>query len=182
MDNRFALGFVLGRRGDLDEAVAAHRRAVELREGRNWQPLVALAEACSRAGRFDDAVQAARQALDLALLGHNVQLERSLHLVVLGATADADLRRFVSRAKQASGHGFAARTGLRLWQQGFFDHVVRGEEELRRAIAYCLANPVRAGLVESVEDWPLWGSSVYAREELLRFVEETGRLAPGRTD
>jgi Flp pilus assembly protein TadD len=78
VDNHLALGFVLDLRGDLDGAVAAYRKAVELSGGRSWQPLAVLAEACGKAGRSAEAVQAARQALDLALQEHDARLERSL--------------------------------------------------------------------------------------------------------
>ena len=44
----------------------------------------------------------------------------------------------------------------KLWQPRFYDHVVRAEEDLAAIAEYILANPVRAGLVETVEDWP-WG-------------------------
>jgi Flp pilus assembly protein TadD len=58
--------------------VAALRGAVELSEGRSWEALAALAEVYGKAGRFTEAVQAARQALDLALQEHDAQLESSL--------------------------------------------------------------------------------------------------------
>ncbi|HRJ73811.1 MAG TPA: transposase [Terrimicrobiaceae bacterium] len=40
------------------------------------------------------------------------------------------------------------------WQQDFFDHRVRREENLREKSDYILSNPVRAGLAVSPEDWP----------------------------
>ena len=48
------------------------------------------------------------------------------------------------------------RTG-RVWQDESFDHVLRGDESLRKKTLYILENPVRAGLVMRVEDYPwLW--------------------------
>jgi REP element-mobilizing transposase RayT len=44
----------------------------------------------------------------------------------------------------------------RLWQPGFHDHGVRAEEDLRVLARYVIANPVRAGLVQSVRDYPHW--------------------------
>jgi REP element-mobilizing transposase RayT len=44
----------------------------------------------------------------------------------------------------------------RLWQKGFHDHALRREEDLRAAARYVVANPLRAGLVRSVADYPLW--------------------------
>ncbi|EJM59175.1 transposase [Pseudomonas sp. GM50] len=47
------------------------------------------------------------------------------------------------------------RTGS-LWQQSFHDHALRQEESLVRVARYVVANPLRAGLVEKLGDYPLW--------------------------
>lgn len=44
----------------------------------------------------------------------------------------------------------------RLWQPGFHDHAVRREESLEAIARYIVANPLRAGLVKKVGDYPLW--------------------------
>lgn len=50
----------------------------------------------------------------------------------------------------------ARTTGVN-WQQGFFDHRLRGERAVREKADYIVANPVRAGFVNRWEDWPhLW--------------------------
>ncbi len=43
-----------------------------------------------------------------------------------------------------------------LWQTGYHDHALRRDEDLREAARYLIANPVRAGLVERVMDYPHW--------------------------
>jgi putative transposase len=43
-----------------------------------------------------------------------------------------------------------------LWQNGFHDHAVRRTEDLRTIARYIVYNPVRAGLVRSIRDYPLW--------------------------
>lgn len=49
-----------------------------------------------------------------------------------------------------------ARCG-RVWQDESFDHVLRGDESLRKKATYILENPVRAKLVLKSEDYPwLW--------------------------
>jgi putative transposase len=40
------------------------------------------------------------------------------------------------------------------WQPETYDHLIRSPEEMQRVIAYVLNNPVKAGLVESWEQWP----------------------------
>ena len=46
--------------------------------------------------------------------------------------------------------------GQRMWQRGFHDHVLRSDEDMRCVAQYIIANPVRAGLVRSVGDYPHW--------------------------
>lgn len=43
-----------------------------------------------------------------------------------------------------------------LWQPGYYDHLIRDDENLRDAARYIVANPLRAGLVKRVGDYPLW--------------------------
>ena len=46
----------------------------------------------------------------------------------------------------------AKRNGIR-WQDGFFEHRLRGEKGVDEKAAYILQNPVRAGLVPDESDW-----------------------------
>jgi putative transposase len=41
-----------------------------------------------------------------------------------------------------------------IWQRRFWEHAVRGEEELAQLVEYCRVNPVRHGLVAEPGDWP----------------------------
>jgi REP element-mobilizing transposase RayT len=50
----------------------------------------------------------------------------------------------------------AHRIGHRIWQSGFHDHALRREENLRNLAWYVIANPLRAGLVTSLRDYPHW--------------------------
>jgi len=47
-------------------------------------------------------------------------------------------------------------TGVGVWQRGFHEHALRGEEDVRDVARYLVANPLRAGLVKRVGDYPLW--------------------------
>ncbi|MGB0372986.1 MAG: REP-associated tyrosine transposase [Opitutales bacterium] len=42
------------------------------------------------------------------------------------------------------------------WQKNFFDHRIRSDGEFEEKAHYVLMNPVRAGLVDAVEEWPYW--------------------------
>lgn len=43
-----------------------------------------------------------------------------------------------------------------IWQRGFYDHALRKEEDIKQIARYIIANPLRAGLVEQIGDYPLW--------------------------
>lgn len=44
------------------------------------------------------------------------------------------------------------------FQKGFYDHIVRDGEDWRHQATYIALNPVRAGLVENLFDYPFTGS------------------------
>jgi putative transposase len=43
-----------------------------------------------------------------------------------------------------------------IWQPGFHDHALRKDEELAAVARYIINNPVRAGIVVHIGDYPLW--------------------------
>ena len=43
-----------------------------------------------------------------------------------------------------------------VWQEGFHDHALREEEDLRRMSRYVIRNPLRAGIVDDLRDYPHW--------------------------
>ena len=50
--------------------------------------------------------------------------------------------------------------GIR-WQSGFFDHRLRSDESFEEKATYIRQNPVRAGLISRVDDWPHhWSAKV----------------------
>lgn len=53
------------------------------------------------------------------------------------------------------------------WQKGFFDHILRARESYSQKWMYVAENPVRAGLVTNLADWP-WQGEIHA----LRFDEK----------
>ena len=50
-------------------------------------------------------------------------------------------------------------SGVPVWQRGYHEHAVRNEEDIKSVARYVIANPLRAGLVESVGDYPLWDAT-----------------------
>lgn len=65
-----------------------------------------------------------------------------------------DLSQAVSRVKA----GFSRVSGLKIWQDGFYDRGIRDDESLINVSRYIVANPLRAGLVDSVGDYSFWDS------------------------
>lgn len=43
-----------------------------------------------------------------------------------------------------------------IWQREYYDHAIRKDEDLRSLARYIVANPLRAGLVSEIGDYPLW--------------------------
>nr|WP_211251622.1 transposase [Andreprevotia chitinilytica] len=46
-----------------------------------------------------------------------------------------------------------------LWQSGFHDRALRYDEDVLGIARYVIANPLRAGLVKKVGDYPLWDAA-----------------------
>ncbi|GAA4796317.1 hypothetical protein GCM10023307_22780 [Lysobacter hankyongensis] len=44
-----------------------------------------------------------------------------------------------------------------VWMSGYHDRALRSDENLLAAARYVVANPMRAGLVKCVADYPYWG-------------------------
>jgi REP element-mobilizing transposase RayT len=68
-----------------------------------------------------------------------------------------DLKKTIEKFKRWTGHEAAKILSLgeeRFWQQEWFDHWSRGDEEDERIAAYIRKNPVAAGLVEDYRLWP----------------------------
>ena len=94
-----------------------------------------------------------------------------VHLVVEAQSDASDCRLFIKRAKQFSGYYFKQKFGKPLWQRYGFEHVLRDDEATLGVARYTLENPVRAGLVSRVEDYPFVGSTMYPLAEILTAVQ-----------
>jgi putative transposase len=100
-----------------------------------------------------------------------------VHLLLDATSSGSALRPFVNTWKQHTGYEHARETGVRLWQHGYYDHVLRRDEDRLAVIAYFLANPLRARLVRDLRRYPFWGSGVWDRDDLL---ESVGHLITDR--
>jgi putative transposase len=90
-----------------------------------------------------------------------------VHLLVEGMTSSADLTRFVKRLKQSSGQIYARGAKQRLWQEGYYERVLRPTDDAKALARYIVTNPVRAGLARGLADYPHIGSDVWTVDELI---------------
>jgi REP element-mobilizing transposase RayT len=88
-----------------------------------------------------------------------VIMPNHVHAVLEPRTAMPAIMRWLKGRTGRTANGILGRTGMAFWQDESFDHWVRSAEELQGVIDYVEGNPVKAGLVETKEQWA-WGSSV----------------------
>jgi putative transposase len=71
---------------------------------------------------------------------------------------EVSLSELMQKTKSMSTKAVKQSTGrtTSLWQRGFHDRALRREEDLVKLARYVVANPLRAGLVERLGDYPLW--------------------------
>jgi REP element-mobilizing transposase RayT len=65
---------------------------------------------------------------------------------------DASLANVIKSIKSES----AKKVGHPIWQSGYYDHAIRKDEDIQAVARYIVANPIRAGLVNKVGDYPHW--------------------------
>jgi putative transposase len=113
------------------------------------------------------------------MLGY-VFLPDHLHLLVrpTGKSNFSDImhsmkRNFTLHYKERMGINSATQ----LWQKGFWDHVIRNEDDLQRHLDYIHYNPVRHGLVTKPEGWTY--SSFGAWQARNAYPERWGWSLPG---
>ena len=81
-----------------------------------------------------------------------------LHLLVQAREGCQSLERFIGAFKNVTTRLYWRQGGERkLWQRGFYEHIVRQDEDLTTVSDYIMNNPVRAGLVEEPEQYPWLG-------------------------
>lgn len=99
-----------------------------------------------------------------------------LHVVTTGRSAGSKGKTAIEEFKHRSGGWFAEHLPEFHWQKDFHDHIVRHQEDRAAHVRYVLRNPVRAGLAESLMDYPGTGSIGIDIVEYLRDLEETEKF------
>jgi REP-associated tyrosine transposase len=93
-------------------------------------------------------------------VGRYVVMPDHLHLFVRGPD-DFRLAQWVGTLKQHLAKAIELIEGSPpIWQRGFFDHLLRSNENYAQKWNYVRENPVWAGLAQRAEDWPYAGEIV----------------------
>lgn len=122
--------------------VTLGRRAVFVRLPVARQAIAALRE-CDRRG-FSST-------LAYVLMPDHLHWLVQLH----NGSLSALLQRFKS-CSASQVNRLLRRTGKTLWQPGFHDRAVRDDEDIRAIARYIAANPIQAGLVRNIGQYPHW--------------------------
>jgi putative transposase len=93
-------------------------------------------------------------------VGRYVIMPDHVHLFVRG-DYNFRLGPWIGALKQALAKAATlSRAKGQIWEEGFFDHVLRSNESYSQKWNYVRENPVRAGLVKSAADWAYQGEIV----------------------
>jgi putative transposase len=91
-----------------------------------------------------------------------------VHLVLLGTRDDSDLKAFVHSWNTQTGYAWRQRHGTKLWQGGYYEHILRSDGSIYFAAQYVVMNPVRAGLADDPRRYEFSGSAECSMEDLMR--------------
>jgi REP element-mobilizing transposase RayT len=123
-----------------------------------------------------DRLRATADRYHFRLLAYCVMPDHA-HILVLGDDDEADLVRFVQHFKQVTSYSYRRATGARLWQQSFYDRVVRGDEDLSDVADYVFSNPLLAGVANDARGYPLSGGEYFESDGA-----EAPSLRPGAAE
>jgi putative transposase len=97
-------------------------------------------------------------------VGRYVLMPDHAHLFVILPEPGPSLASWVGQLKRRLGITLAELGNPPpIWQEGFFDHLMRGADSYSEKWAYVRENPVRAGLCAKPEEWSYAGEVVPLR-------------------
>jgi len=99
------------------------------------------------------------------------------HALARGITTDCDFLRFIKLAKQLSAYHVKREFRIELWAGGFYDRIVREDEDVMRYVRYIWNNPAVAGLVSDPSGYP----HLYLAPEFRQLLDETRGLKAAPT-
>lgn len=97
-----------------------------------------------------------------------VFMEDHLHLLIEGTSGDSDFKSAMTLLRQRTAIAYSQSCGGRLWQDGYFERVLRPSDDAIKIVGYIRANPSSAGLPPKRAESPyLWWADSDTRSPLL---------------
>lgn len=134
-------------------------RGVHIESG---QPTIVFVTVCTKNRKcwltrplVQNALTEIWRRADAWLVGDYILMPDHLHLFCAPCDLQFTLERWVSHWKRR--FSCLHLPGVGLWQRDFWDTRLRRGESYTEKWHYVRQNPVRAGLVESADDWPFQG-------------------------
>jgi putative DNA methylase len=87
-----------------------------------------------------------------------VVVPNHVHIVMTPQHAFSEIMRWLKWTTARRANQILGRRAMAFWQDEYFDHWIRDQQDFERIVQYVERNPVAAGLVESAEQWP-WSSA-----------------------
>jgi REP element-mobilizing transposase RayT len=104
-----------------------------------------------------EAIRYREQPLNHYQLHAWVIMPNHVHLLITPLIPLSKLLQSVKRFTAAEANRILGRSGQPFWQAESYDRLVRNQQEFQRITRYIEMNPVKAGLVTSLEQFP-WSS------------------------
>jgi REP-associated tyrosine transposase len=143
-----------GRASEVDAyfavTVVVHNRRPQLQEAGAAQAVIAEISDCHAQGRVESLAWVV-----MPDHFHWLFALRAGGLSDVVQTVKSRSARAINAAKSAQGQ---------FWERGFYDHRLRGHEDLIAQASYIVANPLRGSLVTRLEDYPHWWCKWIERE------------------
>ena len=124
--------------------VCCDSRRTHLTKAEIAERLIALLQECAAHGSF--------------LLHAYCVMPDHLHFLVEGTSGVANLQGFVRVFKLRTAFEFRQSHGQRLWQRGYYEHILRRSDAIEDVASYIWWNPVRRNLCGSPQEYPYSGS------------------------
>jgi len=94
-----------------------------------------------------------------------------LHLELVGLSANSDAISLLHDFKGGATSQARALGVRNLWEKGFYDHILRDDDDHNAVAWYIFNNPVRKGFVKDPRDWPYSGSWMFDWKKAVAPVE-----------
>jgi len=89
-----------------------------------------------------------------------------VHMLVQGRETTSRPKQAVDDFKGISGLWLEVNQPQYEWQEGYYDHILRSDDDWRRQAFYIFQNPVRKGLIIDPYEYPFTGSIGYDLQTL----------------